>query len=409
MKNIAIPLIFMLCSASAADWPHWRGPSSNGIAPSGSDPPLTWDDEQNIVWRTHLPGRGHGSPTIVGNRIYLATAEVSKKEQSVLAIDRSSGEIVWQTPVFRNVKWPEIHNKNTHASSTVACDGKFLFVSFYSNAKIRLASLDLDGKLIWQKDVAEFKPKYPFGYAASPVLYGNLVIATAESQRETALVAYYRETGREVWRAERPQNSSYSSPVLLNVSGKDQLLMLGGEAIRSYDPESGKENWSAKGAAKHTAGTVTGEGNLVIGSGGYPQSDTFCVRADGTGNVLWRNQQKCYEQSMLIHRGFVYAINDNGIAFCWDASDGAEKWKKRLAGPVSSSPILVGDRIYVSNELGSTFVFRANPKRFELLAENKLGDDIFPTPAFLDGRIYMRLGFGNGDDRHEELLCIGEK
>lgn len=412
MKN-TIPMLFAVAisisSLQAEDWPHWRGPTSNGIAPAGPPPPLTWDERTNIVWRTELPGRGHGSPTIVGDRIYLATADETTYAQSVLAIARDSGKILWQKTVHKNDDFPRIHPKNTHASSTIACDGDNLFVGFYSDGKIRHACLELDGNIRWQRDTAEFQQRYPFGFAASPVIHGDRVIVAAESESETALVAYHRADGKEVWRTRRPKNSSYSSPVLLNVAGREQILMLGGREIRAYDPETGEELWDAKGAAKHTGGTVTGERDLVVGSGGFPQSETFCVKADGSAEVLWRNKQKCYEQSMLMHDGYVYAVNDGGIAFCWDAVTGEEQWKQRLGGPVSASPILVGDRIYLSNEKGITFVFRASPQRFEPLAENQLGDDVFPTPSFLDGKIYARVGFGAGDERREVLFCIGEE
>lgn len=395
-------------AGNATDWPYWRGPTSNGVAPAGPLPPLEWDESKNVVWKTRLPGRGHASPTVVGQRIYLATADEDAGNQVLLALDRSTGKIVWETSLRQNDQWPKIHAKNTHASSTVACDGQRLFVTLYSGESIYILCADLEGKVLWRHEIAPFQQKYPFGYAASPALYNDLVITAAESESETALVAYRAADGREVWRSQRPQNSSYSSAVVLNVAGRDQLLMCGGRQISGYDPGTGAELWTAEGAAKHTAGTVTADGNLVVASGGYPESETCCVDVNGSVQVLWRNKQKCYEQSVLIHAGHVYAINDAGIAFCWDAKTGAEQWKQRLGGPISSSPILVGDRIYISNERGTTFVMRATPDRYEQLAENQLGDDAFPTPTFLDGKIYARVGFGNGDEREEFLYCLGQ-
>ncbi len=404
---LAYGLIFS-STAIGEDWPVWRGADGTGIARAGATPPIEWSDTRNVVWKTKLPGRGHGSPTIVGDRIYLASADEAKGTQFVMALDRATGKIVWQSAVYENVEWPQIHPKNTHASSTVACSGEALFVPFYSDGMVRLASLSLDGSLRWKQDIADFDQKYPFGYAASPVLYEELVIVPAESEAETVLVAYRQDTGEEVWRTERTQNSSYSSPILLNVGGRLQLLMNGGREVVAYDPASGEELWRAEGAAKHTAGTVSGEGNLVIASGGYPQSETFCVNVK-SGEVLWRNKQKCYEQSMILSGGKVFALNDNGIAFCWDADSGEEQWKERLAGPVSASPVLVGDRIYASNELGETFVFRATSEKYDELAKNQLGDDAFPTPTFLDGRVYARVGVGRGPNRHEVLYCLGEE
>ena len=398
----------------ADDWPAWRGPTSNGIAPEGPAPPLEWSQSKNILWQTPLPGRGHGSPTVVGDRIYLATADEATFVQSVIAIDRNSGKIVWQTPVYENSSLPPIHDKNTHASSTIACDGQSLFVGFYNSGQIRHVCLDVQGQIRWKKDTAKFNQRYPFGFAASPLMYRDTVIVAAESEAETALVAYRRSNGTEVWRTKRPQNSSYSSPILLTVGGREQILMLGNQEIRAYDPATGKDLWQAEGAAKHTAGTVTGEGNFVVGSGGYPQSETFCVKADGSAEVAWHNKQKCYEQSLLVHDGYVYCVNDNGVAYCWDLETGRQQWKGRLAGPVSASPVLIQDRVYISNEKGKTFVFRANPKKFELLATNQLGNEAFATPTILDGKIYARVGlaatgFGRKNGRRQILFCIGEE
>ena len=398
----------------AKDWAQWRGPLSNGhatgaVADDGSMPPLQFGNAQNVIWKTDLPGRGHGSPTVVGNRIYLATADETKKTQSMLAIERSTGKIVWNTQLAASGELPEIHNKNTHASATVACDGERLFVTLYTGNAVWLHCVSVDGDQLWEKQLAKFRPKYPFGYAASPILYKNLVIATSESEAANIIIAYDRASGKKIWRANRLQNSSYSSPSILNVGGRVQMLISGNREIRSYDPDTGKDLWNAPAAAKHTCGTVTGEGNFVIASGGYPQSETTCIAADGSGRVLWKNNQKSYEQSMLIHDGHIYTLTDKGVAFCWDLQTGKERWKQRLAGPVSASPVLVGDRIYAANEKGQVFVFLATPDRYVELARNQVGSDIFPTPTFLDGRIYARVGIQNSQSRKETLYCFGEK
>ncbi len=397
--------------AAASDWLQWRGPRGNGVAVDGANvksPPVEFNDNTNVVWKTRLPGRGHGSPTVLGNRIFLSSADENAQIQFMMAVDRESGKLVWQETLHKNRQLPNIHNKNTHASSTVACDGERLFVTLYSDSDIWLHCRALNGDALWKKRLARFQPKYPFGYAASPLVFQDLIIAAAESEAETALIAFKRATGKEVWRTRRPQNSSYSSPALLNVGGRTQLLMCGGRQICSYDPATGMQLWKATGAAKHTAGTVTGEGNYVIASGGYPQSETTCVVADGSARIAWKNREKCYEQSMIIHGNHVYALTDKGVAYCWDLATGRERWKKRLEGPVSSSPVLVDDKIYVGNEKGTFFVFLATPDRYVELSRNVVGSDAFPTPTFLDGRIYMRVGIRNDQSRSEMLYSFGE-
>jgi len=407
----ALVLLLTFCTSLvfAGDWRNWRGPTHDGKAAAGPMPPLSWSDSENVLWVVDIPGRGHSSPTIVGDKIYMATATDS--EQSILALDRNSGKMLGQKVIHTGGIPPKIHKKNTHASATIAADadGKGLYVTFYNGGKIILSALGADGNIRWQKDVGPFQQKYEFGYAASPVLYRDMVIATAESESLTALIAYDTKTGAERWRAKRPKNSSYSTPGLLKVGGRDQLIITGNQELVSYDPANGNKLWSAPGSAQHTAGTVTGEGDLVIGSGGYPQRETVCVKADGSGKVVWKNKMKCYEQSMLMHDGHVYMVNDDGMAACYVAATGEEKWKERTKGPVSASPILVGDRIYASNELGTTFVIKADPANYQLLATNQLGNDTFPTPVFVDGKVYIRTAFREDGKRQERLYCIGSK
>lgn len=401
---------FLFAQAQSSDWTSWRGPATNGKAPASAVlPPLEWDETKNVIWKVPIPGRGHSCPIVLRDRIYMATADAAKGTQSVICHERATGKPVWKRDVHVGGLPPEIHNKNTHASSTIATNGKGLFIPFLNGGKTVLSALALDGRVVWQKTIAPFRPKYPFGFAASPALFKDLVIIASESEAETCLVAFKQVNGAEVWRTQREQNSSYSSPALLTIDGKPVVVMSGSQAVRAYDPATGREVWSAPGSAKHTAGTVTGEGNHVVASGGYPQNETVCVEVrGGVARPIWTNRQKVYEQSMLMHGGHVYAVNDTGIAYCWRIADGEEKWRNRLKGPISASPTLVGDRIYISNERGTTFVFRANPERFELLAENQLGDDTFPTAAFLDGKIYLRTAFRDGT-RQEFLYCLGSK
>jgi outer membrane protein assembly factor BamB len=147
--------------------------------------------------------------------------------------------------------------------------------------------------------------------------------------------------------------------------------------------------------------------DIVIASGGYPKAETIAIRADGSGEMLWRNSQKCYEQSLLAYDGYVYGLTDNGVIYCWRVEDGKDMWKQRLRGPVSSSPVLAGGHIYWANERGTTYVFKPNPESFELVAENQLGDESFASPAVCGGKIYIRSASGSGAKRQEYLYCFG--
>ncbi len=396
-------------SVEADDWRTWRGPSLNGIAAAGQTPVTDWSETKNVVWKAPIPGRGHSSPTIVGDRIFLTSADEKSRTQAVLGFDRNTGKQLWLTPVNQGALPARIHNKNTHASPTVVSDGERLYAAFCNHDAVQLVALSFDGKVQWNKAVGAYRPeRYEYGYAPSPALFGGTVIVASESDTGSFLAAFRTDNGQEVWRTPRPKRVSYSSPVVGRVAGRDQLLISGCDLVSSYDPRTGQPLWTAPGTASATCGTMVWEGDLVFASGGYPKKETVCVRADGSGTVVWRNQEKCYEQSMLVHDGYVYAVNDGGIAFCWQAETGREMWKARLSGgAVSSSPILANGNVYIANERGTTYVFKATPERFVAVAQNQLGDEAFASPAVVDSRLYLRVASSARGGRQEFLYCIG--
>jgi outer membrane protein assembly factor BamB len=387
------------------DWPWWRGPQRNGVAVGKA--PVEFGDNLNVKWKTPVPGRGHSSPIVVGTRVFLTTADKEKQTHSVLCFDRATGQPLWQTDVNQGGFPANNHPKNTEATPSVACDGERIFVAFYNHNEVQLTALDLNGKQLWQKFAGKFFPqRYEYGYAPSPVLYRDTVIVAAEWEQNSYLAAFDRKTGAEAWRTDRPHSPSFSSPVVAHLAGQDQLLMTGDQKVTSYDPATGKLRWTAPGTASATCGTVVWEGDTVFASGGYPQSETVAIKADGSGQQLWKNNQKCYEQSMLATGGHLYALTDQGIVFCWRGSDGQEMWKKRLKGPVSSSPVLAGGLIYWANELGTHYVFKPNPSELEIVAENKLGSDSFASPAVCGGQMFHRAMTNFGGKRQEFLYCL---
>ncbi len=173
------------------------------------------------------------------------------------------------------------------------------------------------------------------------------------------------------------------------------------------DPLTGEELWTADASTNATCGTIVWDEQCVYASGGYPDRITECVRADGSGEVVWEKREKCYEQSLLVHEGHVYAVTDAGVAYCWQATDGEERWSQRLGGKFSSSPLLVNDRIYVFSEDGIGFVFRATPEKFDLLHEGKVADEIFATPIVSGDTMFLRIANHEANGRQEYLLSIG--
>ena len=395
--------------SAATDWPWWRGPSRNGW--SVSEPvPTKLSDTDNVVWKTPVPGRGHSSPVVVGNRIFLTTADERQKVQSVLAFDRGTGKQLWKVDVSRGGFPAQNHPKNTEATPTIASDGERLFATFFHHEKIEAVAISLDGKDVWKKTVSPFNPqRYKYGYAPSPLIYRNSVIISAEYDGTSSLTALERTSGNQLWKAPRPGNITFSSPVVARVAGKDQLLLSGSDKVSSYDPATGRPLWSTPGTTAATCGTMVWDGDIVFASGGYPDQQTLAVKADGSATVLWKNNQKCYEQSMLVHEGHVYALTDNGVLFCWRGADGKEMWKQRLSGPVSASPVLAGGNIYWANERGTMYVFKPNPQRYEQIAENQIGSDSFPSPAICGGQIFLRVGTSSGGSRQEMLYCFANK
>jgi outer membrane protein assembly factor BamB len=395
--------------SATSDWPWWRGPLRNGVA----DPtpvPTKLSPTENVLWKAPVPGRGHSSPIVVGDQVFLTTADEAKQVQSIVTFHRQTGKPGWKVDVNRGGFPAKNHPKNTEASPSIACDGERLFATFYNHEHVEAAAFDMAGKPAWKKVVAPFNPrKYEYGYAPSPLIYQDLVIIATEYDGASAITALNRTTGKEVWKTPRPNNITFSSPVVGKVAGRDQLLISGAEKVASYNPADGKLLWETPGTTFATCGTMIWEGDIVFASGGYPKAETLAVRADGSGKVLWRNNQKCYEQSMIVVDGHVYGLTDNGVLYCWRASDGAEMWKERLKGPVSASPVLAGGNIYWANELGTLYVFKPNPQRCEIVAENQIETESFASPAVCGGQIFLRVATGNGRSRQESLYCFGAK
>ncbi|MEO1983174.1 MAG: PQQ-binding-like beta-propeller repeat protein [Fuerstiella sp.] len=388
------------------DWPWWRGPARNNVA-TCETAPTQWSESENIVWKRKVAGRGHGSPTVVGDRIFLCTSDQAAGKQSVLCFSRATGKQLWQTEIHSGGLPASggMHPKSTHANCTVACDGTSLFVGFLNNEHVRATCLTLDGDIHWQTELGYFVPK--FGYAASPCLFESLAIYSGDNRGGAFIAAVHRDSGDIVWRKARNDADTYSSAIVADINGRNQLIISGDDRVAAYDPSTGAEIWSCPGTASATCGTAVWKDNLVFASGGHPARQTICIDAT-SGDKVWEDGVKCYEQSMLVADDHLYAVTDDGIAICRDAASGARKWRHRLTGPVSASPVLVGNLIYATNESGTTWVFEANPAAYTQVAKNQLGSESFASFAVCNNQIFTRVADGNGPARQEFLYCIGE-
>lgn len=396
------------------DWPCWRGPNGDNHASIDHETPLRWNLEtgENVIWKTPIPGRGHSTPVLVGDAIFLTTSEQHDQSQSLLKLDRENGQLVDRWVLHSGTLPEEIHPNNSYASPTPAFDGENLLVNFHTDDAIWLTSITTNGRENWKKKVADFKPQtFQFGYGASPLVEDDLVIVAAEyNGPDSGLYAFDLRTGEEVWKVARPSNLNFASPIAATIAGQRQVMLAGANRIDAYDPRTGKQFWSVESATEAICGTVVWDGRRVLVSGGNPKAGTWCVAGDGTEAKLWDNGVMCYEQSLLTIKDYVFALADNGVAHCWNTRDGVEMWKERLGrGPVSASPLLASGRVYFASQAGTVYVVTASPNRFDLLAENPSGDSLFATPVAIDNRIYLRPGFGSGADRQEYLVAIGRK
>lgn len=392
---------------SSADWPCWRGPNRNGIAQPQPSLPVAWGAKENLRWQAEIPGRGHASPIVVGDQVLLPSADDQAEIQWVISYDRDTGRERWRTVAHQGKFDKRGNRKSSQASGSLASDGERVYANFVNDGAVQATALSLDGKILWQRKVAEFDTHQGFG--ASPGLWNGLVYFVADSKAGGAIVALEGATGKEVWRQGRPKKPNYTSPIVLTIDGRNQLALAGCDLVSSFEPMTGEKLWEINGSTTECVGTIVTDGERVFCSGGYPKNHTMAVEADGSGKVAWQNNTRLYVPSMLAYEGHVYCVTDAGVAICYKSDTGEEVWKGRTSGKFSGSPTLAGGNLFVTSESGVTTIIKATPEKFELLGENQLGSESFASPVICGGRIYLRAAETTGGGRQEMLYCIESK
>ena len=389
------------------NWSQWRGLNYNGIASSKQNPPISFNKNNNIIWSSKIEGRGHGSPTVYGNKVFLATADESVKTQSLICINRKTGERVWTRKVHEG-GFPEKSNKKaSQASSTPATDGKLVYVNFLNGGAVYTTAYDFEGKKIWQQKISSYILHQ--GFSTSPAVYKSLLIVSADNKGGGAICGLNRNDGEIVWKINRPKKPNYTSPVIYNLNGRDELIFQGCDLVTSLDPLTGKKLWETSGSTTECVSSIVTDGVHVFTSGGYPRNHVSAIKVDGSGEVAWENISRVYVPSMIVHKDYIYAVMDNGNAMCWNSKTGKKMWRERLNRTTSASPVMVKDRIYAIDETGNFSVFSANPEEFKILAKNKIGDQAFATPVICNSKIFVRVAEIIEGERQEFLYCIGEK
>ena len=337
----------------------------------------------------------------------MATADESLKTQSLICINRKTGERVWTRKVHEG-GFPEKSNKKaSHASSTPATDGKLVYVNFLNDGAVYTTAYDFEGKKIWRQKISSYILHQ--GFSTSPAIYKSLLIVSADNKGGGAICGLNKNDGQIVWKINRPKKPNYTSPVIYNLNGRDELIFQGCDLVTSLDPLTGKKLWETSGSTTECVSSIVTDGEHVFTSGGYPRNHVSAIKADGSGEVAWENISRVYVPSMIVYKDYIYAVMDNGNAMCWDSKTGKNMWRERLNRTTSASPVMVKDRIYAIDETGNFSVFSANPEEFKILAKNKIGDQAFATPVICDSKIFVRVAEIIEGERQEFLYCIGEK
>jgi len=404
-------------AAAGADWPQFRGPGGVGES-SEQGLPETWSDDENIVWKTALPGHGASSPITYGDRIYLTAysgyglseeqpGEMNDLERQVVCLDRASGKIVWTQPIetlLPEQPYQGFQALHGYASSTPATDGERLYVFF---GKSGVFAFDLNGKPLWRTSLGE--KIHNWGSATSPVLYKNLVIVNA-SVESGALVALDKSNGEEVWRTPG-MIAAWNSPLLVDLpgGGVDLVISVKGQ-LRGFDPETGNERWHCAGIEDYVCPSVIAHDGIVYAIGGRGRPG-LAVAAGGEGDVtdkiLWKTPKGSNVSSPVFHDGYLYwASESQGVAYCVDAKSGNTVYAERIEprpDRIYASPVVADGKIYYVSRDKGAYVLPARPE-YKLLAHNVIASDesIFnASPAVSDGQLLLR------SDKY--LYCIGKR
>jgi outer membrane protein assembly factor BamB len=399
------------CAKAERQWPCFRGPTGQGIV-FDMNIPLKWSDSENILWRKKLPGRGNSSPVVWDKRLFV-TAESNPRpdDAPLLAKDEApdrlllcystDGELLWQHAAPRPEGHEVLYWKNTLASSTPVTDGERV-IAFLGNAG--LICCDMDGKRLWHVDLGAFPTTH--GPASAPIMYRHLVVLIQDQNKGRSLCAAFdKTTGAKVWERERPNAMGWSNPVVLKIGGRDELIFNGSNEIVSYDPLTGEEFWKQAGTSIESIPMLATGGGLLFSASGR-NGPIFAMRPSGGGStarqpeVVWRLEHGGpHVTSPDYHDGRLYLVSDTGIAMCLNAATGETLWQKRLRGRFSSSPLLVGNKLLLTSEEGTTYVLNSGPQ-FDLVGENSLNATIYTTPAVVASRLYFRSTTG--------LICVGK-
>jgi outer membrane protein assembly factor BamB len=399
-------------------WPQWRGPHATGVSTS-ADPPTEWSETKNIKWKIEIPGRGSASPVIWGDRLFLLTAipagmtgaESHKPlggvaprvvhQYKVLAINRADGKIVWERAAREETPHEASHQDNgTWASASAITDGEHVIASFESRG---IFCYDMQGTLVWQKDLGDKRMRNEFGEGSTPVLHGNTLVVVWDHFVPGAsfVAALDKRTGAELWRAKRDEIDTWATPAVIEEGGRTHVVVPGMNRLRSYDLKTGAILWETAGLTMNPIPSPVAGDGMVFATSGFRGNSLKAIRLEGakgdittSGHVVWTlDRDTPYVPSPLLYEGVLYILKtNNGLLSAFDAKTGKPHYQvQRLekVPNVFSSPVAASGRVYIAGRDGTTVVLR-HGAALQVLAENTLDDGFDASPALVDRDLYLR-------------------
>jgi outer membrane protein assembly factor BamB len=433
---VAVTVVLLLAAPLVADesrndhWPQWRGPLGTGVAPQ-ADPPIEWNETKNIRWKVALPGKGHSTPIIWGDRVFITTAipygdklepkysgrtgahdnlpVAQRHEFVVIAVNRGDGTIIWQRSVHRALPHEGGHYTASLASSSPVTDGEHVFAFFGSYG---LYCLDLDGKLQWKTDLGDMHSKHGHGEGSSPALYGDTLVVNWDHEEQSFLVAFDKRSNAVRWKLSRDEVTSWATPIIVQHDGDPQLIVSGTDRVRGYDLATGRVVWECGGLSANIVASPVAADGMVFAGSSYEKRALLAIRLDGaegditsTKHVAWtRITGTPYVPSPLLYGNSLYYLRHyQGILSRVNIKTGADDggpFRLGLIRDVYASPVAAANRIYITGLDGTTQVIShgANP---EVLAVNQLNDSISASAALVGRELFLR--------GERNLYCVAKK
>jgi outer membrane protein assembly factor BamB len=391
----------ILSPVFAEDWPGWRGPRGDGTSLEKNVPIRC--DSQSLLWKTALPGQGHSSPIVWGDRVFLLSALPKKEDRVLVCLDRKSGSILWQKAVL-HAALEKKHAENSFASGTPATDGEKIYSALLDGDQVVVSAHDFAGNQLWQVRPGTFSS--PHGFSTSPVLYEDKVIINADSKGDAFIAALSRANGDTVWKvAQENHTLSYSTPLIRQAAGRMQMFHCGSKSVAGHDPKDGSRLWIVDGPSEEFVASpiYSAQAGLLFISSGYPKQVLLAIKPDGAGNVTdshvaWRTTEGApYVPSLIVEDRYLLSVSKKGEAFCYEAATGKVLWKETL-GKHHASPVSADGLVYFLNDDGVLNVVKPGPT-FQRVAQSKLGETTIASPAISHGQLLIRGG--------EHLFCFG--